>query len=236
MAHRLKIRLNKKQSVIALICLATIVFLTSSVAAYAMYKNNLQSALAVQKLNDTSSVETDNKQAETLESEVVTTETAQTTEPAAATTDTQSSTTPKAGQPKVSVQPSQPAYTPPASDMPFAVSGVTLNGAQYFCSGGGVVTQISTVTIQASNPKGGSFTWQIEVMGNWEDRGAPYPTTQAFSPNQIYVTLGSWMNPGVFYSSTHVRDGESVRVHVTAPNDIASAWFTVPAGTMQSCA
>lgn len=163
-------------------------------------------------------------------------EATQSSENSSVASDAPSASTPaKSSSSQATTTPHSPAPSQPApSSTPLTISRVTLNGAQYLCSGGGVVVQISSATVQAAYSDGGPFTWQTEVVGAMEPR-TPYATTQTIAPHQTYLTLGSATSPGFFYSSTYARDGESVRVHVTAPNDIASPWFTVPQGTMDSC-
>lgn len=127
-----------------------------------------------------------------------------------------------------------PTPNPQPVSAPFTISSVALSGVSWMCSGGGVVMYVSSAQVIAMSSVGGTFTWQIEVTGNPSVPGpTPSSVTIPKSQGSYRITYG---NPGYIYTAVNARDGQSVRVHVTSPNDVASPWFTVPAGSEASCA
>lgn len=148
-------------------------------------------------------------------------------------------TTPQSTQPKTNTSHSQAAPTQPAPNTqpfsgPFAISSVSLQGASWSCSGGVVVVYAWSAQVYASSIVGGTFAWQLEITGAY-DPYAPYSANATIPKNQVSYQLNGFVQPGPLYSGTSARDGQSVRVHITSPNDVASAWFTVPAGAQDSC-
>lgn len=117
---------------------------------------------------------------------------------------------------------------------PFRISAVTLQGTSWKCGSGKVTLLITSARVDAASTAGGTFKWQLEVTGS----SIPYsPLNSSVSMTKgqnSFNLIGG--NPGYLYSSADARDGQSVRVHITAPNDISSTLFTVPAGTEAACA
>lgn len=118
--------------------------------------------------------------------------------------------------------------------VPLKIAAVTLDGTSWKCESGKVKLVVTSARVDASSSSGGIFKWQLEVAGG----SIPYsPLNSSVSITRgqtSYKLIGG--DPGYLYSSADAHDGQSVRVHVTSPNDISSIWFAVPAGTEASCA
>lgn len=116
----------------------------------------------------------------------------------------------------------------------FTISRVKLLGTEHTCSASGVAMYVSSAQVTAKSDSGGSFIWQLEV-NNAYDPPVPTPKSATIAQGQITYQLSSSVSPGYLYSTTNARDGQSVRIHITAPNDVVSPWFKIPTGTESSC-
>lgn len=124
--------------------------------------------------------------------------------------------------------------TPQTPVTPFRISAVTLEGTSWKCDSGKVTLLVTSARVDAPSLAGGTFKWQLEVTGG-SIPYSPLNSSVAITKGQTsFKLIGG--NPGYLYSSADARDGQSVSVHVTAPNDISSMLFTVPAGTEAACA
>lgn len=140
------------------------------------------------------------------------------------------SSTSTSGSDQTSGSQSTASQTP---TVPFKVSSVALESAKWSCQDGKVLMTITSARV-AANSSGGTFAWQLEITGS-EVPYSPLKSYVSISKNQTsYQLIGG--NPGYLYSSTDARDGQSVRVHITSPNDVVSAPFAVPANAQESCA
>jgi|GEM_PF-3995154 len=119
---------------------------------------------------------------------------------------------------------------------PFSIATVNMS-ASYSCFQKGVVLTLSSASVTAGSPIGGNFSWQIEVSGA-ANPYSPDPTTNTIPVHDegtYYLQNPSQPGSSLFYDY-QAKDGESVRVHVTSPNSIASNWYTVPTGSADQCA
>lgn len=129
---------------------------------------------------------------------------------------------------------SSTSSVPQTPSVPFSIKTVTLEGTSWKCDSGKVTLLVTSARVDAASSVGGTFKWQLEVTGS-SIPTSPMSSSVAMSRNQISFKL-SGGDSGYLYSSADARDGQSVRVHVTSPNDISSTLFTVPAGTVAACA
>ncbi len=132
--------------------------------------------------------------------------------------------------PKTSVAPKPagsksptPTTTPP-QPAPFAITYVRVDGATWYCAGKQLYLTANGIT-NASNSSGGSFAWMVE-----SSTSAPLstPVPSAFPAGRQFLVSSNIDRNGPWFSG-NVTAGQSIRYRVTSPNNIASAWYTVPA-------
>ncbi|MDB5185725.1 MAG: hypothetical protein JWL85_248 [Candidatus Saccharibacteria bacterium] len=133
---------------------------------------------------------------------------------------------------------SNAAGPPSATKQPFLIASVYLNGASWYCSGGRVVLQVASAGVSAQNiAAGGAFTWQVELVGTYNDP-VPYAYSAHFpSTSGGYTITGSspgYLYSGVLSSAVPVTDVK-IRVRVVTPNSVTSSWYVVPASAFNSC-
>ncbi len=145
--------------------------------------------------------------------------------------------TPTAEQPKTSTNQtgsSAPKTPPPVipqpSIPPFKITSISMNGAFYLCSGGTIVTYISSVTFNSSNAQGGAVTW---VLDGENDMGSVSsdPRTDTIPYNQVSITVSDSTpaNPGYLYTDMEAKQGDRIRVRTISPNAAYSSWLQIPA-------
>ena len=191
---------------------ATIVVLASGVLMVATdYRQEIDSAIRVQS--------------QTIAAPRATTD--------ASTTDIATATPAPTPSPPVAVKPTpeslNKAEKPKTKDSvgrkelaPLAVRSVTTYGNNILnCNIGPATIHTQYAVIVTNYAKGGAIRWQLEGrqngaiqvlvagVGTTEDLGGTYQTPNLFS-----------------YSTPRLADDSAIRVHITAPNDIASAWYS----------
>jgi hypothetical protein len=131
-----------------------------------------------------------------------------------------------------------PTTTPkPSTDPSFRIQSAKLEGAKWSCGPKeGIWVSLPSVVVNATNAThgGGTFTWRLETT---IDDDQEYVTTLNFPARTASYSLEAPWQPGYIYIPTEGKVAKTIkaRIHVTAPNEVTSPWFTIPSSAFASC-
>lgn len=145
-------------------------------------------------------------------------------------TQTQTNTTSAQTGSSAASAPKSNSFVAPAPNIPaFKIDSIAMNGAYYLCSGGVIVTYISSAYFTASNAQGGTFSWKIEGENSQEIISTPVRTeTIPYNQSSLNVSGSTPSTPGFLYSDMGALPGERIRIKTVGPNVAYSAWLQIP--------